>query len=79
MRTAEAVVNDSPVDCDGVPRSEIVSFGGSRLCREVTEDKFSAENLSRPGGSNPLPEIKNQGASCCLGSFHFITASPPVS
>ena len=28
---------------------------------------------------NPIPEIKNQGESCCLGSFHFITASPPVS
>ena len=34
-----AVVNDSPVDCQS---------------REVTEDKFSTENLSRPGGSNPL-------------------------
>ena len=30
-----AVVNDSPVDCQS---------------REVTEDKFSAENLSRPCG-----------------------------
>ena len=34
-----AVVNDSPVDCQS---------------REVTEGKFSAENLSRPEGSNPI-------------------------
>ena len=37
--SGRSVVNDSPVDCQS---------------REVTEDKFFAENLPRPCGSNPL-------------------------
>ena len=36
-----AVVNDSPVDCQS---------------REVTEAKFSAENLARPCGGAPPPQ-----------------------
>ena len=51
-------MNDSPVDYDGVPRSELASFGGSRQSREVTAVKSSAENLARPGASNPLPVTK---------------------
>ena len=42
-----AEVNDSPVDCQS---------------REVTEDKFFAENLPRPCGSNPIPVTKKSNS-----------------
>ena len=60
-RTTEAVVNDSPVDCQS---------------REVTEVKFSAENLTRPCGSNPFPATKNPHSYEWGYTCYFSAMSP---
>ena len=54
--SGRAVVNDSPVDCQS---------------REVTEGKFSAENLSRPCGSNPLSATKILVSARLQGFFLY--------
>ena len=58
-------MNDSPVDCQS---------------REVTEVKFFAENLARPGGSSPLPATKKDSIVDTISAmeFCFIYGKRPI-